>query len=63
MVTALLASTDDEIYRLRQGALEEYRRLLQQLATSVEFAALPLLRLDLLVKRFTESEEAREELV
>lgn len=57
MVTALLASTDDEVYQTRQGALEEFRRLLQRLEERYDFAALPLLRLNLLLERFSERVE------
>lgn len=57
MVTALLASTDDEVYQTRQGALEEFRRLLQRLEERFDFAALPLLRLNLLLERFSERVE------
>ncbi|KAL4808235.1 fungal-specific transcription factor domain-containing protein [Aspergillus unguis] len=60
MVTALLASTDDKVYQLRQGALEEFRRLLQRAEGRFEFAALPLLRLNLLVERFTDSRASLE---
>lgn len=55
MVTALLASTDDKAYQLRRGALEEFRRLLQRSEERFDFAALPLLRLNLLVERFSDS--------
>lgn len=61
MVTALLASTDDEVYQIRQSALEEYRGLLQKSEMRFEFAALPLLRLNLLVERFTDNRTSREE--
>lgn len=60
MVTALLASTDDNVYQLRQGALEEFRRLLQRSEGRFDFAALPLLRLNLLVERFSESRASPE---
>lgn len=61
MVTAILSSTSEEVYQVRQGALNEFRRLLQRSADQFEFAALPLLRLNLLVERFTGNRESREE--
>lgn len=60
MVTALLASTYDKVYQLRQGALEEFRRLLQRSERRFDFAALPLLRLNLLVERFSDSRASPE---
>ncbi|CAH0056939.1 unnamed protein product [Clonostachys solani] len=59
MVTALLASTDNETYQTRRGALDEFRRLLQRLTERFDFAALPLLRLNLLLERFADNGASR----
>ncbi|OQU99844.1 Fungal specific transcription factor domain-containing protein isoform 2 [Cladophialophora immunda] len=56
MITALLSSTDDEVYLARRSALDEYRGLLDLMAERLDFAALPRLRLNLLVERFSSSD-------
>lgn len=60
IITALLSSTDDSIYQTRQAILDGFRGLLQQLADRFEFAPLPLLRLNLLLERFTDSNGGTE---
>lgn len=60
MVTALLASTDDDVYQARQSALDEFRRLLERSAERFDFAALPLFRLNLLIERFSDSRTSKE---
>lgn len=61
IITALLASTDNGVYQARRDALESFRLQLCRLAERFEFAALPLLRLNLLLERFTENGGAGEE--
>lgn len=53
LITALLSSTDDAIYKTRQDLLETYSYYLGQLAQKFEFARLPELRLNLLLERFS----------
>lgn len=53
LITALLSSTDDAIYKTRQDLLETYSHYLGQLAQRFEFARLPELRLNLLLERFS----------
>lgn len=55
MITALLSSTDNSVYQARREALEGFRVQLCRLAERFEFAALPLLRMNLLLERFSES--------
>lgn len=55
IITALLSSTDDGVYQTRQESLDGFRGLLYRLADRFEFAALPLLRLNLLLERFTDN--------
>lgn len=56
IITALLSSADEESYQARNSILDGFRHLLHRLADRFEFAALPLLRLNLLVKRFAQNE-------
>ncbi|KAF4990007.1 hypothetical protein FDECE_14522 [Fusarium decemcellulare] len=61
IITALLSSTDENVYETRQAILDGFRGLLQQLADRFEFAPLPLLRLNLLLERFTDSNGGAED--
>jgi hypothetical protein len=56
IITALLSSADDEVYQARHSILDGFRNLMYRLVDRFEFAALPLLRLNLLVKRFAEND-------
>lgn len=53
IITALVSSTDDKSYRSRKNILNKYRQLLGLMDGKFEFAALPRLRLDLLLTRFS----------
>ncbi|OAA57396.1 Transcription factor [Niveomyces insectorum RCEF 264] len=55
IITALLSSTDDAVYQTRHASLYGFRSLLYRLAERFEFAALPLLRLNLLLERFADN--------
>lgn len=56
IITALLSSADEETYQARNSILDGFRLLLSRLADRFEFAALPLLRLNLLVERFADND-------
>lgn len=61
IITALLSSTDDETYQSRHALLDEFRHVLYALAERFDFAALPLLRVNLLLERFTDNGSSDDE--
>lgn len=61
IITALLSSTGDDIYGYRRAVLEKFQLNLHLLAGRFEFAALPLLRLNLLLERFTDNDPTQQE--
>jgi hypothetical protein len=51
MTTVLLSSLDEDTFEKRRLTLQNYQRLLMELSGKFEFAALPSLRVNLIIER------------